>query len=401
MRTRKDNFFLIFLLGTLTALGPFSIDMYLPSFNLIAEDLQTTVAKVSLSLSSFFIGISVGQLFYGPILDRFGRKNPLYFGLALYCLASIGCILVKNIDGLIWLRFIQALGSCGATVAAVAMVRDFFPVKDSAKVFALLMLVIGLSPMVAPTVGGYVTAAFGWHAIFTTLLIITLAIFAAVIFWLPEGHPADPLFSLKPWPILKSYWEVLKDPAFLTYAMTGAVAFSGLFAYVAGSSFVFMNLYKVDAKVYGWIFAFLSVGFIGSSQVNSLLLKSFSSEKISRVALICQAIIGATLWVFVANHTMSLPSMIAGLFAFLCCMGFVGPNTSALALAPFERNAGTASALLGAVQMGVGAVVTVSLGLINAETAVPMVSFLELSAILGITVLLVGQKKLKASSYSP
>lgn len=395
MRTQKENFFLILLLGTLTALGPFSIDMYLPSFNQIAQDLDTTIGQVSLSLSSFFIGISVGQLFYGPLLDRFGRKKPLYYGLGLYCLATIGCILVKSVDGLIWLRFVQALGSCAAAVASVAMVRDFFPVKDSAKVFALLMLVVGLSPMIAPTVGGYVTASFGWHAVFTTLLVITICIFIAVVFWLPEGHPADASVSLRPLPILKAYWKVLKNPTFLTYAVTGAVTFAGLFSYVAGSSFVFMNVYKVDAKVYGWIFAFLSIGFIGTSQINTLALRYATSAKLARTALICQAIVGAIFWILVANDVLNLYGMIAMLFLFFCCMGFIGPNTSALALVPFERNAGSASALLGALQMSIGAVFTISLGLIDAKTALPMVTLMEIAALLGAFVLLFGQRKLR------
>lgn len=154
--TKKKHFFLILLLGSLTALGPFSIDMYLPGFPAIAKDLGTTVAKVSLSLSGFFIGISAGQLLYGPLLDRFGRKKPLYIGLVVYIIASVGCAYATTIDALIALRCIQAIGSCAAAVASVAMVRDLFPVEENAKVFALLMLVVGVSPMVAPTVGGYV-----------------------------------------------------------------------------------------------------------------------------------------------------------------------------------------------------------------------------------------------------
>lgn len=167
--TKQRYFSLILILGGLTALGPFSIDMYLPGFPGIALDLHTTVARVGLSLSSFFVGISAGQLLYGPLLDRYGRKPPLYLGLALYVAASLGCLAVHKIEVLIALRFVQAIGSCAAAVASMAMVRDLFPVKDSAKVFALLILVVGTSPMLAPTLGGYVTAAFGWRAVFVAL----------------------------------------------------------------------------------------------------------------------------------------------------------------------------------------------------------------------------------------
>ncbi|SMD00591.1 Bcr/CflA family efflux MFS transporter [Pedobacter nyackensis] len=180
--TQKKYYSLILILGSLTALGPFSIDMYLPGFPAIAADLRTNTSMVALSLSSFFIGISAGQLLYGPLLDRFGRKKPLYIGLLVYILASAGCAFATSIDALIILRFIQALGSCAATVAAVAMVRDLFPVKENAKVFALLMLVLGVSPMIAPTLGGYVTVALGWHSIF--LILLGLGAFNLIASWL-------------------------------------------------------------------------------------------------------------------------------------------------------------------------------------------------------------------------
>ena len=179
--TKKRYFFLVLILGALTAIGPFSIDMYLPGFPAIAKSLHTSAAQVSLSLSSFFIGISFGQLLYGPLLDRFGRKKPLYFGLIVYILTSIGCFFATSIETLIVLRFIQAIGSCAAGVASMAMVRDIFPVKDNAKVFALLILILGVSPMIAPTVGGYITAVFGWQLIFLILASIAALVLLAVI----------------------------------------------------------------------------------------------------------------------------------------------------------------------------------------------------------------------------
>src|SRR5476651_1492712 len=164
--TKQRYFFTVLILGSLTALGPFSIDMYLPGFTAIAKSFHTTTAQVSLSLSSFFTGLAAGQLLYGPLLDRFGRKKPLYVGLVLYIVASAGCFFSTSIETLILLRFIQAIGSCAAGVASMAMVRDIFPLKDNAKVFALLILILGASPMIAPTVGGYITTVFGWHLIF-------------------------------------------------------------------------------------------------------------------------------------------------------------------------------------------------------------------------------------------
>src|SRR5258706_880785 len=166
----NKNFYLILILGLLTAIGPFSIDMYLPAFPDIAKNLNTTVARVTLSLSSFFIGISAGQLLYGPLLERFGRKNPLYAGLCIYLLASLGCALAASVQALIALRLLQALGGCVGMAAARAMVRDLFEVKENAKVFSTLMLVVAVSPIVAPTAGGYVTAIFGWRWVVALLM---------------------------------------------------------------------------------------------------------------------------------------------------------------------------------------------------------------------------------------
>jgi DHA1 family bicyclomycin/chloramphenicol resistance-like MFS transporter len=252
--TKRKHFFLILLLGSLTALGPFSIDMYLPGFPAIAKDLHTTVAKVSLSLSGFFIGISVGQLLYGPLLDKFGRKKPLYIGLTIYIVSSIGCAYASSINALIVLRCIQAIGSCAAAVASIAMVRDLFPVSENAKVFALLMLVVGVSPMVAPTIGGYVTTAFGWHSVFLVLMLLGLVNLIASIFGLPDSYQPDKSISLRPKPILNNFLAVLKEPQFYTYALTGSVAFSGLFAYVAGSPLLFMEWQKKHTAGYSLSF---------------------------------------------------------------------------------------------------------------------------------------------------
>lgn len=390
--SNKTYFFLILLLGSLTALGPFSIDMYLPGFPAIAEDLNTTAAKVSLSLSGYFIGISAGQLLYGPLLDRFGRKKPLFIGLIVYILASAGCVYATTIDNLIVMRVIQAVGSCAATVASVAMVRDLFPVKDSPKVFSLLLLVVGVSPMIAPTVGGYVTAAFGWQAVFIILTIMGIAILLATFLWLPDSYKPDKNLSLKPGPILTNFWSVLREPQFYTYAFTGAIAFAGLFAYVSGSPLVFMEVFHTDEKVYGWIFAFLSVGFIGSSQLNTLFLRKYSSQQIVQVALVCQVFVGGLFLATALYGLLTLPITIGFLFFFLCCIGFTNPNAAALCLAPFTKNAGSASALMGAVQMGMGTLISVLISMFEVPSATPMVAAMAGSALLALLVLTLGKR---------
>ncbi|MDQ4142052.1 MAG: multidrug effflux MFS transporter [Bacteroidota bacterium] len=399
--TRQKYFSLILILGTLTALGPFSIDMYLPGFPAIAKDLRTTVAEVALSLSSFFIGISAGQLLYGPLLDRFGRKNPLYAGLVVYVISSVACAMATSIESLVVLRFIQAIGSCAAAVASVAMVRDLFPIEDNAKVFSLLMLVVGVSPMVAPTVGGYVTAGFGWEMVFLILAGMGAVILAAVYFGLPESSSPDPTYSLKPKPILTNFFAVLKVPQFYTYAFSGAISFAGLLAYVSGSPLLFMEIFKVGEKQYGWIFAFLSIGLIGASQVNSVLLKKYRSEQIILTALFCQTFT-AILFVIATNlGWLGLFETIAFIFVYLCCLGFTFPNASALSMRPFSKNAGSASALMGAAQMGFGAMATVLLSLFEARSAVPMTGIMLGSALVALCILLLGRKSIPATEDQP
>jgi len=390
--TRKRYFFLILILGLLTALSPFSIDMYLPGFPAIAKALHTTTAEVARSLSSFFIGLAFGQLLYGPLMDRFGRKKPLYFGLALYIVVSVGCFSATSINTLIMLRFMQAIGACAAGVAAMAMVRDIFPVKDNAKVFALLVLVLGASPMIAPTVGSYLTAAFGWQSVFIMLLSIAALMLIAVIFALPESYKPDTSYSLKPLPIIKSFLSVLTIPQFYTYAITSSLAFAGLFAYVAGSPAVFMEYFHVNGKVYGWIFAFLSIAFIGSSQLNNVLLKYFRSERIVIVALIGQAIVAVFYLIESYNGWFGLSGTLAMIFLILCGVGIINPNASALSLAPFSKNAGTASSLMGAMQLGIGAFATYSVSLFTTISPFSMAVIISISSIIALCILLVGRR---------
>ncbi|KQX00636.1 multidrug effflux MFS transporter [Flavobacterium sp. Root420] len=393
--TTKKYIQLILILGSLTALGPFSIDMYLPGFSGIAKDLHTTVAKVSMSLSSYFIGISAGQLLYGPLLDRFGRKKPLFIGLMVYILASLGCVYVTDIDTFIGLRFIQAIGSCAATVASVAMVRDLFPVKDIPKVFSLLMLVLGLSPMLAPTIGGYVTEDYGWHTVFFILMCMGIAILIASQVGLPNSYKPDTTISLKPKPIISNFLKVLKEPQFYTYAFTGSIAFSGLFTYVAASPIIFMDIYHVDAKTYGWIFAFMSVSFIGSSQLNSLLLKKFSSEQMILTALISQSVISIIFLILALNNLLGLYQTITMLFLFLGCLGISNPNTAGLTMAPFAKNAGSASALMGAIQLGLGALASFAVGVFVKDSVAPMVLIMTVTTLIALVVLNIGKRFIK------
>ncbi|RZL48986.1 MAG: Bcr/CflA family efflux MFS transporter [Pedobacter sp.] len=395
---KSKSFFLILILGCLAALSPFSIDMYLPGFKAIAKDLNTDVPKVSLSLATFFIGISVGQLLYGPLLDKFGRKKPLYFGLSLFTITSVCFLLVTSIDQLIVLRFIQAIGCCAASVAAIAMVRDLFTVQESPKVFASLMLVIAVSPMLAPTAGGYLITAFGWQSVFIFLGLMAALMLLASVWWLPESYKPDPSYSLKPKPILKNFLIVLKEPNFYTYALVSAITFSGLFAYVSSSPIVFMDIYKVTETGYGWIFALLSVFFIGFSQVNSLILRWFTSKQIVFWALLAQCGFSILFLIAAVYNLLNLYTTISFIALFLGCLGFINPNASALSLAPFTKNAGSASALMGALQMGLGALASGAISMFAADVVWPMPAVMTTAALSALFCLLLGSTKIKAQT---
>lgn len=392
MKNTKTRFYLILILGLLTAIGPLSIDMYLPAFPEIANELHTSVAQVMLSLSSFFIGISAGQFIYGPLLERFGRKKPLYAGLCIYLLASVGCAMAGSVNSLILFRLLQALGGCAGMVASRAIVRDIFSVEENAKIFSTLMLVVAVSPIIAPTLGGYITSAFGWRYVFGVLILVNILIIVGVYFLLPESKRADPDFSLAPGAIIKSFLSIVKHPQFYTYALTGAIAYGGLSAYVSGSPNLFMELFHVSEKQYGWIFAFISIGIISASQVNTILLKRNKSEEIIKIALLCQSIIGtiAALLAYFSFGNLYLTILL--IFLFLGCQGLIFPNASALSLASFGHNAGNASALMGALQMGVGAGASALVSVLQNGTALPMSGMMALCSLTAFVVLLLGRK---------
>jgi MFS transporter, DHA1 family, multidrug resistance protein len=394
---KRRRFVTILILGLLSAIGPFSIDMYLPGFPAIATDLHTTVDAVSYSLASFFIGIGIGQLLCGPLLDRFGRKIPLCMGLIIYILASIGCALSTSIETLIVLRFFQALGGCVGMVAPRAIVRDVFPLNENAKIFSLLILVLGVSPILAPTVGSYVIAGFGWSYVFVILTLVTSLILLAVIFWLPESKQPDPTFSLRPKPIFISFQSVLTTPQFYTYAIAGGISSAGLFAYLSGSPFVFMKLYGVSEQQYGGIFALIAAGLITSSQLNNLLLNKFNSEQLMKTILVVQTIIGMVLFIGTLTDTLGLYGTIFLIFLFLSCQGFSFPNSAALSMAPFSKEAGSASALMGALQMGLGSLAAATVGLLNARTAIPMTAVMAVCTGMGLMVLILGKRKMKCT----
>jgi DHA1 family bicyclomycin/chloramphenicol resistance-like MFS transporter len=389
----RSRWFLISILGALNVVSPFSIDMYLTAFPRMATDLNVSSTTISLTLSSYFIALGLGQIFCGPLLDRFGRKRPLYAGLILYILAAFGCAFAPNIYALIGLRFFQGIGGSAARVGATAMVRDFFPVEESAKVFSLMFLFIAISPLLAPSIGGLMMLLVSWRAVFFLLGLIVAAIFTLVYFWLPEGHTPDPTISLKPLPIIKEYLTILKNPRFATYALAGALAFAGLFTYVAGSPIIFMEGFHLSSHAYSGVFALLGSGFIGGSQINVFLLSKYNSEQLCFAALVLQVLTGIVFMIGAWFGWYELPATLLLFFLFLGCAGLTFPNSSALALSPFSKYAGSASALLGFLQLGSGSLISAGISISKSHNVFPIIFILGLTAILGLIVYSIGHRR--------
>ena len=391
MKHKHNLTWITLLLGALCIVTPFAIDMYLPAFSKIAAAYNTNSSAISLTLSTYFVGFALGQVFYGPFLDRFGRKRPLYLGLAIYILASIGCALSPDLRTFVALRFLEALGGCVAQVGAIAMVRDFFPAKESARMFSMLFLMIGVSPLLAPTIGSAIMTGLGWEWIFALLAAIAFAILALIFFLLPEGHQPDHSVSLRPGAILAGYWNIFKVPQFITYSLAGAFSFAGLFTYVAGSPIIFMDGFHMGTKAFGIVFAVLVMGFIGGNQVNVFLLRLFNSQQIFNGALLAQVAIGLVFFVGMRSHVVGLAGTLVLFFFFLSCIGLTYPNAAALGLAPFSRDAGRASALMGFLQTGTGALVSTGIGFLGASA---VVTLLSATAVVALLILLIGKTRI-------
>jgi DHA1 family bicyclomycin/chloramphenicol resistance-like MFS transporter len=399
MSQSHNRYLIIVILGGLSTISPFAIDMYLPAFPQIATALHASTARISLSIASYFAGLAAGQLFYGPLLDRFGRKLPLYAGLVLFIAASLLCLCSRTVEWLIAMRFVQAVGGCAAQVAGMAMVRDFFPAKETAKIISLLILILSVSPLLAPSVGVFVAVHLGWQWVFIVLAAFVVLMLAVSHLLLPQGHQPDRTVSLRLRPILHNYATVLKEPQFTTYALAGAFAFSGLLVYVASSPIIFMEVFHVSPQQFGAIFAGLSVGFIGSNQINVFLLRKFSSEQIFRATLLVECPVALLFLVGTMLGWFGLAGTLVLLFIALSSLGLAFPNAAALALVPFDRNIGSAAAMLGFLQIGVAGLATASIGIFDSHTMLPVTLVLAATSWIGFGILLVGKRRIHGLRY--
>ncbi|MBX9449253.1 MAG: multidrug effflux MFS transporter [Taibaiella sp.] len=362
--------FLIILLGILAALGPFTIDMYLPGFGKIAEDMNTDEKHVAFTLTSYFIGIAVGQLIYGPIVDKYGRKKPLITGLLIYVGASLACALSPNIESMILMRLLQALGGCVGMVATNAIISDVYPAHERAKAFSSIMLVMGVAPLIAPSAGSFFLEFRGWAYIFYFLSLFSAIVIALIFFFLPETSRYMHNNKLKIRQISADYLSILKNRTFLAYTIAGSISMSVLFAYISSSSFIFITIYKVDNTTFSIIFAINALGLIIGSYLNGILTKSVNYIRIAHIASVILSILSlAIVLLILLMPGLDYWWLVVCVFSILFLIGFINPNATAASLVPFTARAGTASALGGAIRMGVGALVAALIGIFQGNNA--------------------------------
>lgn len=389
---------LIILLGALTAIAPFSIDMYLPGMNSIAKDLGSPISQVQYTLTSFFAGISFGQLLYGPIIDRYGRKIPLVFGLLLYITSSLACGLSNSVESLIVFRFLQSLGACAAMVVPRAVVRDVFSPHEGAKVFSQIILVMGIAPVLAPSAGSYLLNYANWNWIFYSLTAISFLMLLSTIFSFQDNKGPDKSISLKIGPVIKEYFEVFSNPVFRTYVLSSGFSAAVMFAYIAGSPFVFMSLNGLSQEDYGKLFGLNAFGLILSSQINRILLKKYEGGTIVKYVGYSYLIFCSLLVLFEILHLGFLPMLVL-IFLLVSAFGLLVPNASSIAMAPFAKNAGSASALMGALQMVFGALSTAAVSILHDGTAYPMILVMAVSGILSLACLFLLGKRHTATKH--
>lgn len=370
---------LIFILGILAALGPFSIDMYLPGFQKIAQEFITTESKVAFTLTSYFFGIAIGQLIYGPLVDRYGRKRPLIIGLLIYVLAAIGCGMSNSIEMLIIMRLIQALGGCVGMVASSAIISDVYERAEMAKAFSSLVLVMGIAPIIAPTIGGLVITAYSWRFIFYALSIFAILLIIMLVFTLPETRKPDKSVSLLPSRIIMGYKEIMVNKQFILYTLVASISMSVLFIFISSASVIYQVNYLVDERTFGIIFGINAFGFISGSFTNSRLLNIYSMPALTKFAATIICVFAALLLITVTIFPKPPYAVFSvAFFIMLFFTGFVSPNASAGYLAPFKHNSGYASALAGAIRMGMGAVVAAIVGLIHTHFFISMAAVIVL-----------------------
>ncbi|GAB2474127.1 multidrug effflux MFS transporter [Comamonas humi] len=375
---------LVLILGLLSAIGPFAIDMYLPALPQIGASLDAPVGAVQASLTAFFLALGVGQPLFGSLSDMWGRKRPLYLGLAVFIVASVGCALAQDIQTLVALRFVQGLGAAAGMAIPRAVVRDLHTGHEAARMMSLLMLVFSVSPILAPLAGSGIIALGGWRWVFWAVSVAAVLGMAAMVRGLPETRDADARLQSSVADAFKAYGVLLRDWHYLGLVFIGATAMAGFFVYLAGSPFVLINHYGLSTTQYSLAFAINAVAFIGSAQFTGALGKRFGLVPVVKVAA---SVCGVIMTVLLAYYLLGgdrLAVLLVLYFLSSALMGLVIPTTSVLALEEHGQIAGTASALLGTLQMLSGAVAMQVVGVFSNGKPLPMVIGMAAGALCGV-----------------
>lgn len=375
---------LVVILGLLSAIGPFAIDMYLPALPQIGASLNAPVSAVQASLTAFFIALGVGQPLFGSLSDMWGRKKPLYLGLLIFVVASIGCALAQDIQTLVVLRFIQGLGAAAGMAIPRAVVRDMHTGHEAARMMSLLMLVFSVSPILAPLAGTAVIALGNWRWVFWAVAVAAVLGLAAMVRGLPETRNAAARQDSSLGDALQAYGVLLRDWHYLGLVFIGASAMAGFFVYLAGSPFVLINHYGLSTTQYSVAFALNAIAFIGAAQFTGSLGKRFGLVAVVKVAATASGVVMLSLLTYYLLGGEKLAVLIGLYFVASALMGLVIPTTSVLALEEHGAIAGTASALLGTLQMLTGAVAMQVVGVFSNGQPLPMVVGMAAGALTGV-----------------
>ncbi|MEU5724942.1 multidrug effflux MFS transporter [Micromonospora sp. NPDC047738] len=373
---------LLVLLGTLTAIGPLSLDMYLPAFPAMTRELGTDQAQIQLSLTTCLIGLALGQLVTGPLSDRWGRRRPVLVGVTAYALLALVCAAAPNAPALAAARLAQGVAGGMGVVVARAVVRDLYAGRAAAKYFSRLTLIFGVAPVAAPSVGSLVLRYGSWRAVFLTLAAIGLLLAVAVALRLPETLPAERRSTGGLAATARTMRSLAADRVYLGYALTQGLAFAGLFAYISGSSFVFQDVFGVSGTAFSLVFGLNALALVTTGQVNARLLDRYDPRRLLVTTLLVSAV--AAVGVLTGALAGSLALVAAPLLVFVGSLGMVTPNSTALALDAHARHAGTAAALLGGIQSVVGALAAPLVGLGGEGSATPMAAVLAVTAALSL-----------------
>lgn len=369
--SRLRHLELLVLLGSLQAFAPLSIDMYLPALPVMEKVFHASAQEVQLTMVTFLVGFALGQSLYGPITDRFGRKPPLYASMLLFIVSSVGCAIAPSIRVMSVFRLLQAIGACGGSVMSRAMVRDLFQPHELRRIFSMLILVLGVSPVIAPLIGSYLLLWFGWKAAFVAQALIGTACMVGMHYRLTESLAHDDRRPLRFDVIKSGYMQLLRDRTFLGASAVCGFSSAGTFAYITSAPFVFISLYKVPTQRFGWLFGAVAAGMVIASQINGRMSHRVPLWQVLRVANLVQLAAGTFLLVAVLTGVGGLIAVFTGVLVYVSAQGFVFPNGSAIAMMRHGNIAGTASALLGTNQFLIAAVAATFLGFLD-NPAVPM-----------------------------